>query len=150
MGTCLRAGENALAGPSVGIELKGYRERFILANDTSAERKGIIMSKEIDILVKAADKSCAVVAKDSHVLWSLEELLEARVTGQFQEEDRFLSPDRYLEVSGPFPGCMHQTGAVASYRVVGQTEHFVIFAPSDAVPLPGPENDSVGCRTEKP
>ena len=108
------------------------------------------MGKEIDILMKAAGKSCAVVDKDSHVLWSLEELREARATGQFQEEDRILPPDQYLEVPGPFPGCLHQSGAVASYRIVGQTEHFVIFAPSDAVPLSGPENDGADCRTAKP
>jgi hypothetical protein len=86
------------------------------------------MRKEIDILVKAAGKSCAVVEKASHVLWTYEELVEAREAGRFQGEDRILAPDGFLEVNGPFPGCLQQSGApLASYRPIGQTEHFVIF-----------------------
>jgi hypothetical protein len=91
------------------------------------------MRKEIDILVKAAGKSCAVVEKASHVLWTFEELVRAREAGQFQGEDRILAPDGLLEVNGPFPGCLQQTGAAAAgYRPVGQTEHFVIFTTSEA------------------
>jgi hypothetical protein len=95
---------------------------------------------EIDILLKAAGKSCAVVEKASHVLWTFEELVEAREAGRFQGEDQILAPDRHLEVSGPFPGCLQQTGAArASYRPVGQTEHFVIFAASEVGPSFGQE-----------
>ena len=90
------------------------------------------MRKEIDIVVKAAGKSCVVVEKASHVSWTLEELLEAQVDERYQEEDRILPPDGRPEVSGPFPGCLQQFGATATftdYHPVGQTEHFVIFAP---------------------
>ena len=98
------------------------------------------MRKEIDILVRAAGKNCAVVEKASHVLWTFEELVEARAAGQFQGEDRSLAPDELLEVNGPFPGCLQQAGAAgASYRPVGQTEHFVIFTTSEAGASLSPE-----------
>ena len=90
------------------------------------------MHKEIDILIKAAEKCCAVVEKASHLLWTLEERVEARETGRFQETDRILSPDGRLEVTGLYPGCLQQGGGASTgYRAIGQTEHFVIFAPSD-------------------
>src|SRR5262245_61755888 len=101
------------------------------------------MRKEIDILVEAARKDCAVVEKASHLLWGLPELLDARAAGLYGEEGPFLPPDGTLAVSGPFPGCCQRGGAVAEsagYRAVGQTGHFVIFAPTHdpAPPAPRP------------
>jgi len=84
--------------------------------------------KEIDILIKAATKSCAVVEKTSNVLWTTEELLDAEAAGQFQAQDSINPPDGRVEVSGPFPGCMQQSASMTDYRPVGHTEHFVIFA----------------------
>ena len=86
--------------------------------------------KEIDILVEAARKSCAVVEKTSHVLWTHADLLEARARGCYQDAGQLLPPDRHLEVGSPYPGCIQMTGYARepAYRVVGQTQHFVIFA----------------------
>src|SRR5262245_18444661 len=97
------------------------------------------MRKEIDILVEAARKECAVVEKASHVLWDLQDLVDARALGLYRQECPFLPPDDQAEVSGLFPGCCHGGGAPAQaggYRAVGQTGHFVIFAPSRARALP--------------
>jgi hypothetical protein len=88
--------------------------------------------REIDILLKAADKHCAVVDKASHVLWTREELGRAREAGCYTHEDSLDPPAPTYAVSGPYPGCLQQFGApvdVSLYRLVGQTEHFLIFAP---------------------
>jgi hypothetical protein len=53
-----------------------------------------------------------------------------------------LPPQRQIELSGPFPGCIHFGGAAGrthEYRSVGQTEHCVIFYPAE----------DVGCTKEK-
>jgi hypothetical protein len=100
--------------------------------------------KEIDILVEAARKQCAVVEKASHVLWTPEELAEARAAGLYQAESRLLSPDRQAAISGPYPGCCQQAGGLvgtASYRAVGQTEHFLIFVSTGGGPGPTPEGE---------
>jgi hypothetical protein len=88
------------------------------------------MRKEIDILVEAARKQCAVVEKDSNVLWTQEDLEDARAAGRYQAESRLLSPDPEAAVTGPYPGCCQQAAAppqARNYRAVGQTEHFIIF-----------------------
>jgi hypothetical protein len=87
--------------------------------------------KEIDILVEAARKSCAVVEKASNMIWSQAELLEARAAGQYQDPDQLLPPDGHMDVSAPYPGCLQMGGTLSvadPYRAVAQTEHFVIFA----------------------
>jgi hypothetical protein len=89
------------------------------------------MRREIDILVEAARKECAVVEKASNVLWTHEDLLEARTSGLYQGQDRLLPPDGRSGVTSPFPGCCQIGAAMAglrSFHAVGQTEHFVIFA----------------------
>jgi hypothetical protein len=55
-------------------------------------REGPMMRKEIDIVVEAARKQCAVVEKASHLLWAYEELLEASASGLYQGQDRLLPP----------------------------------------------------------
>jgi len=89
------------------------------------------MAREIDILVRAAGKDCAVVDKVSHVLWSADELRAAQETGCYPDEDVLAPPSRLCAVDSPFPGCLQQHSRTAeweSYRLVGQTEHFLIFA----------------------
>jgi hypothetical protein len=93
------------------------------------------MAREIDILLKAARKRCAVLDKASHVLWDCEELARAREAGCYPDDDWLAPPTKQVEVSGPFPGCLQQYAAAAdfsSYSLVGQTEHFLIFAPPAA------------------
>lgn len=89
------------------------------------------MRREIDILVEAARKDCAVIDKASNVLWTYQDLLEARASGLYQDPGRLLPPDDSAGVTSPFPGCCQQSGAAArvgSYHQVGQTEHLVIFS----------------------
>jgi hypothetical protein len=90
------------------------------------------MAREIDILLQAASKGCAVVEKDSHILWSREEFLHARDAGCYADHDCLAPPTEGAAISGPFPGCLQQLAAPADltrYRLVGQTEHFLIFVP---------------------
>jgi hypothetical protein len=92
-----------------------------------------MIRREIDILVEAARKQCAVVEKASHILWTCEELREAAASGLYQGPSRLLPPDGKSGVTSPFPGCCQQGGATAGlggFRAVGQTEHFVIFTPA--------------------
>jgi hypothetical protein len=103
------------------------------------------MRKEIDILVEAARKECAVVEKASHLLWTYEELREAGAAGLYQGPVRLLPPDGSAGVTSPFPGCFQRGGAAAGaggFHAVGQTEHFVIFI--RAPPEHTPERE--GCR----
>src|SRR5437868_12433197 len=99
------------------------------------------MRREIDILVEAARKQCAVVEKTSNLLWTHAELAEARAAGLYQGESSLRSPDGRMAVSGPFPGCCQQAAApplTSGYRAVGQPEHFVIFVAPDAGNAPAP------------
>jgi hypothetical protein len=94
------------------------------------------MAREIDILLQATSKGCAVVDKASHVLWTREEFLEARAAGCYPDEDCLAPPTERTAISGLFPGCLQQFSAPAElthYRLVGQTEHFLVFVP------PGPQ-----------
>jgi hypothetical protein len=89
------------------------------------------MRREIDILVKAANKNCAVVEKASNLLWTRDELLQAADEGRFLEPGDLTAPEAASPVSGPFPCCGTGTGDAASaYYAIGQTRHFVIFAAS--------------------
>jgi hypothetical protein len=90
------------------------------------------MAREIDILVRAAGKECAIVDKESHVLWSQDELLQAQQIGCFRDEDSLAPPSEKTAVTSPYPGCVQQQSRTArfdGYRLVGQTEHFLVFAP---------------------
>jgi hypothetical protein len=89
------------------------------------------MRKEIDILLEAARKECAVVEKASNILWSCEELQQADADGLYQGQGSLAAPDGFSGVTSPYPGCCNQGGATAGTggcHAVGQTEHFVIFA----------------------
>jgi hypothetical protein len=88
-----------------------------------------MIRREIDILVEAARKECAVVEKASHIAWTWEELREAAASGLYQRPGRLLAPDGSSGVTSPFPGCCQQGGA-GGFHAVGQTEHFVIFTRS--------------------
>ena len=91
------------------------------------------MTTEIDILVHAADKGCAIVEKESHQLWDSAELTEAAKLGGFAQEDSLEAPTEQVEISAPYPGCMQQSARPAQtedYRLVGQTRHFLIFTPN--------------------
>lgn len=85
---------------------------------------------------KAAADGVAVVAKDTNVLWSREDLTEARDEGRYAAESRVAPPhEREVAVSRIFPGCLQQDGAAEDYSdyvLRGQTEHFLLFAKGEA------------------
>jgi hypothetical protein len=89
------------------------------------------MGKEIDILLRAARRNCAVVERDTHLLWTLDELTAAGESGQYHGDDQLLPVDGSEEVTSPYPGCMQPGSGLASrlFRSVGRTAHFVLFAP---------------------
>jgi hypothetical protein len=98
-----------------------------------------MIRREIDIVLEAARKECAVVEKVSHLLWTDEELREAAASGLYLGPSRLLPPDGSAGVTSPFPGCCQQVGTTAGakrFHAVGQTEHFVIFtsAPLEGAP----------------
>jgi hypothetical protein len=92
------------------------------------------MAIEIDILAQAAGKGCAVIEKTSHRLWDKDDLVEAKGAGCFRDEDSLDEPPQQIDISGPYPGCLQQyaASAEANYRLVGQTKHFLVFAPPPA------------------
>lgn len=100
------------------------------------DRPTRITDKEIDILLEANSNGCLIVEKDSQALWEQNELLEAQEEGLYQEKGLPLSPEQQTEVSGPFPGCVPGgSGVNQTYRLLGQTKHFVIFFPAEG-PVP--------------
>jgi hypothetical protein len=93
------------------------------------------VTREIDLLIEAAVGGRAVVDKASHVLWTHEELVKAGLAGCYPDEDRVAPPTGVEAASGPYPGCVQQHAAPTDltwYRLLGQTEHFLIFAPPGA------------------
>jgi hypothetical protein len=93
------------------------------------------MIPEIHILLEAANNSYAVVEKESNVFWSRQDLEDASSAGYFPEPDCLAAPSPQIEVSGPFPGCLQQSAASVDftrYVLIGQTGHFLIFAPPEA------------------
>jgi hypothetical protein len=98
------------------------------------------MASEIDLLTDAYWNHCAIVEKETHGLWSKEELLEALALNEFEEPDELTVPDE-TNAAGTsiFPGCMHQGAALedySRYQVIGQTRHFLIFAKPNERPTP--------------
>lgn len=88
------------------------------------------MSREIDILRAAVRKGCAVVEKETNVLWSAADFATTGLSDRFDDEDRLLAPDPVAQVTSVYPGCvqgMSQAPDLTRYRAVGQTAHFVIF-----------------------
>jgi hypothetical protein len=88
------------------------------------------MTREIDLLVQAAGDSYLVVEKATNVVWTLDELQEARRAGQYPAADHVAPAAAELAVSGPFPGClqqMSQPAEVTRHRLLGQTRHFLLF-----------------------
>jgi hypothetical protein len=92
------------------------------------------MVREIDLLTKAASGALTIVEKCTNQTWELNELREAEAAGQWWEEDQLLPGDESAEVSSPYPGCLQRIGATEAfdhYHLLGQTRHFLIFAPQE-------------------
>jgi hypothetical protein len=89
------------------------------------------MSREIELLTRAASEAITVVEKATNQTWELEELQEAASAGCWNEEDELRPDGEPADVSGPFPGCLQCAGAMDAdrYRLIGQTRHFLLFEP---------------------
>ena len=88
------------------------------------------MTSEIDLLLEADAEGQTIVHKDTNVLWSRADLLEARELGEFAADDRLTEADPNSSVTSPFPGCMQWSGKASNWenvQPVAQTVHFVIF-----------------------
>lgn len=94
------------------------------------------MNREIDILLEAIQNNRAVVEKETNVLWSKEDLFQARTLDEYEEFDELTLPaEETLAVTSIYPGCLQMgaaSGDYARYRVIGQTRHFLIFAKLEA------------------
>jgi hypothetical protein len=89
------------------------------------------MYREIDILLKAAAKDYAVIEKESHEHWTIDDLREAARAGSFLDNDFLGPPTDQTAISGVFPGCCQQQGAPSRFgqcALVGETSHFLIFS----------------------
>jgi len=90
------------------------------------------MDREIDLLIAAAYDGCLLVDKASHVTWSPEDLADAARSGSFEEDDCPIVATEADAYDDPFPACM-QLGARPAghaYVAVGETNHFVLYAPA--------------------
>ena len=88
------------------------------------------MACEMDLLTDAASRARTVVEKSTNQTWDLDELREAKAVGRWGQEDEVLPAVESADVSGPFPGCLHRSGAIEEfehYRLLGQTKHFLLF-----------------------
>jgi hypothetical protein len=95
------------------------------------------MPREIDILTSAIRKGCAIVEKETNVLWTEEDLRHPGLAERLAQDGRLDAPDPGVGPSGLFPGCLQQFSRpldLESYRPVGQTAHFLIFV----LPSPPP------------
>jgi hypothetical protein len=90
------------------------------------------MPREIDILASALRKGCAIVEKETNILWTEEDLRTPALAERFEQEGRLDAPEPGVGPTGVFPGCLQQFSRpldLESYRAVGQTAHFLIFVP---------------------
>jgi hypothetical protein len=90
------------------------------------------MRLEIDILLRAAAKECGIVEKASFTPWSAAELAQAHSAGHYREQSDLVAPERRLEGAHALLG-----GKPKTYRVVGQTRHFLILAARELDPSAG-------------
>jgi hypothetical protein len=97
------------------------------------------MAREIDLLIEAAQPNRAIVEKETNVLWSKDDLLQARALNEFDQPDDLIGrTDEACAVTGIYPGCLQQGAALADYsryRLIGQTRHFLLFAQPVEAPV---------------
>jgi hypothetical protein len=86
------------------------------------------MPKEINLVMDCVAKGAAAVEKETQVLWSLEDLLQAQSDKRFQNDDRIAEPAGNA-VTSLYPGCINMIGSISRRRPepFAQTSHFVLF-----------------------
>jgi hypothetical protein len=89
-------------------------------------------TQEIYLLINYAEQGAGVVEKETNILWSLEDLWEARAEHKFEIADFVTAPSGDIAITGIYPGCPNMSGKLvggASSEIIGQTSHFIIFGP---------------------
>jgi len=86
-------------------------------------------TKEIDLVVELVRKGAAAVEKETNILWTIEDLLDAQSNREFQDEDQITRPSGKEAISNLFPGCLNMMGKSidSNGEPMAQTSHFLIF-----------------------
>jgi hypothetical protein len=97
-------------------------------------------TKEIDLVLQLVRKGLIAVERDTNVLWTLEDLLEAQSAKDFQDNDEITPPSGEEAISGLYPGCLNMGNALTSeVEPLAQTSHFLFFG------LPRKSQEMVCC-----
>jgi hypothetical protein len=85
-------------------------------------------TKEIQLVLDLVRKGLIAVERGSNVLWTLEDLMAAQSTKDFQNNDQITEPSGEEAISGLYPGCLNMGGALTSnVEPLAQTTHFLFF-----------------------
>jgi hypothetical protein len=84
---------------------------------------------EVSLVLDQVERGAVAVEKETHVLWSRDDLLEAQSNHQFDNEDRLIEPTRDEAVTSLYPGCPNMVGKIQSEisEPIAQTSHFLLF-----------------------
>jgi hypothetical protein len=85
---------------------------------------------EINLVLELVEKGADAVEIETNLLWSLDDLLQARADHRFQNDDRLISPSASNGIVGLYPACLNMMGAstdIASREAIAQTSHFLLF-----------------------
>jgi hypothetical protein len=91
-------------------------------------------AKEINLVLDMVEKGVLAVEKETNLLWSLNDLLEARSNHEFQNDDQVAAPSNSCTVTSLYPGCLNMMGNNANnapIKAVAQTRHFLLFESLD-------------------
>lgn len=85
---------------------------------------------EINLVLDMVEKGATAVEKATQVLWSRDDLLEAKSNQQFQNDDLISEPTGNEAVTSLYPGCLNMMGTISGNRQsepIAQTSHFLLF-----------------------
>src|SRR5262245_51865519 len=79
---------------------------------TMTSKKGWLSmaTQEINLVLSLVEKGASAVEKETHILWTRDDLLEAQFQQRFHNEDRITEPKGDLIVSSLYPGCPNMIG----------------------------------------
>jgi hypothetical protein len=89
------------------------------------------MATERMILAQLDSDAYLLVDRDTNEAWKPAELDQFGNSWQLEAEDELVPADAFHAVSGPYPGCPQMGGRTpgqSSWRLIGQTRHFLVFA----------------------
>jgi hypothetical protein len=94
--------------------------------------RNLMKTQEIYLLINFAEQGAAVVEKETNILWSLEDLWDARAEHKFEIADFVSAPGGNIATTSIYPGCPNMSGKLGgdgAGEIIGQTSHFLIFGP---------------------